>query len=130
MSDSATVGAVVYAKSLERVRDFYAQCCGLALTRSEDDHVVLDSPVFQLVILAVPRKIAESISVATPPVRREGTPIKLIFRVESIDAVRMLAARLGGQLNPPEREWNYRGQKVCDGHDPEGNVVQFRELTR
>lgn len=127
MSQTANAGAVLYAKNLARVSRFYAQCCGLELVHSEEDHVVLESPAFQLVILAIPKAIADSISIATPPVRRENTPIKLVFPVASIDAVRRLAADLGGELNPPEREWSYQGSKVCDGHDPEGNVVQFRE---
>jgi len=124
------MGAVLYAKSVERVRPFYVECCGLNAVHSEDDHVVLESPIFQLVILAIPEAIARSISITTPPIRRENTPIKLAFPVESIDAVRELATRHGGELNSPEREWRYQGRRVCDGHDPEGNVVQFRENAR
>lgn len=127
MSEQATVGAVLYAKSVERVGPFYVECCGLKVTHSEADHVVLESPAFELVILAIPQALAASISIATPPVRRESTPIKLVFHVDSIDVVREAAAKLGGALNPPERQWNYQGRRVCDGHDPEGNVVQFRE---
>ena len=26
-----------------------------------------------------------------------------------------------------EREWEFDGDRVCDGHDPEGNVLQLRE---
>jgi hypothetical protein len=25
--------------------------------------------------------------------------------------------------------WEFQGSRVCDGQDPEGNVVQFREST-
>ena len=130
MSHHATAGAVLYAKNVEPVSRFYAECCGLKVAHSEDDHVVLESPTFQLVILAIPEPIAASISITTPPARRTDTPIKLVFHVEGIDAVREAAARLGGELNPPGREWHYQGNKVCDGHDPEGNVVQFRERAR
>jgi predicted enzyme related to lactoylglutathione lyase len=127
MPHQTTVGAVLYAKSVERVSPFYVEACGLRITHSEDDHVVLESPTFRLVILAIPESIAASISIATPPARREATPIKLVFHIENINAIREVVTRLGGELNPPEREWNYHGSKVCDGHDPEGNVVQFRE---
>jgi predicted enzyme related to lactoylglutathione lyase len=122
------VGAVLYATHIERVSRFYTECCGLSMAHSEDDHVVLESPTFQLVILAIPESIAGSVSVATPPVRRENTPIKLVFHVNSIGAIRKVITGLGGELNPPEREWTYQGRRVCDGHDPEGNVVQFREI--
>jgi hypothetical protein len=127
MSHQATMDAVLYAKNIARVSFFYARSCGLRVTHSEDDHVVLESSTFQLVLLAIPEAIAASISITTPPIRRENTPIKLVFYVESIDAIRELAANLGGALNGPEREWHFQGNKVCDGHDPEGNVVQFRE---
>jgi predicted enzyme related to lactoylglutathione lyase len=123
----ATAGAVLYAKNVERISRFYAECCGLEVAHSEDDHVVLASPTFQLVILAIPASIAASIAITTPPTRRTQTPIKLVFHVDGIDAIREAAARLGGALDPPGREWQYQGNKVCDGIDPEGNVVQFRE---
>ena len=61
------------------------------------------------------------------PVRRADTPIKLVFTVASIEAARVLAAARGGQIDLPEREWQFREFRVCDGHDPEGNVVQLRE---
>jgi len=130
MSHQAKAGAVLYARNVERVRAFYAGCCGLEVAHSEDDHVVLESPTFQLVILAIPEAIAASISITTPPTRRTDRPIKLFFHVDSIDAIREAAAGLGGELNPPGREWQYQGSKVCDGIDPEGNVVQFRERAR
>jgi len=36
-------------------------------------------------------------------------------------------AMLGGQLNSTAREWKFRDTRVCDGHDPEGNMFQLRE---
>jgi len=127
MPHQATAGAVLYAKDVERMSRFYAQCCGLEVAHSGVDHVVLESPTFQLVIHSIPPSIAASIAIAAPPARRTDTPIKLYFHVEGIDAARESAARLGGALDPPGREWRLRADKVCDGIDPEGNVVQFRE---
>ncbi len=95
---AARAGAVVYAKDPARVAAFY------------------EGPA-----------IAASIVIETPPERRQDTPIKLVLPVSSLQAVRMAAARLGGALNAPEREWAWRGWRFCDGHDPEGNVVQFRQ---
>lgn len=130
MSEQANAGAVIYAKDLTRVSAFYAGALGFHVTHSEPDYVVLESPAFQLVIVAIPAHIAESIDVAEPPVRRSDTPIKLVFPVASIEAARATAASCGGQLSPPECEWQFQGFRVCDGHDPEGNVVQFRERLR
>jgi hypothetical protein len=30
-------------------------------------------------------------------------------------------------MEPADREWSFNGVTVCDGFDPEGNVIQFRE---
>jgi len=30
-------------------------------------------------------------------------------------------------MEPADREWSFNGVTVCDGVDPEGNVIQFRE---
>ncbi len=127
MSHPSKSGAVLYAKNVARVCTFYQEVAGLEMIRAEDDHVVLESPVFQLVILAVPAAIAATFEVATPPIPRTETPIKLFFPVVSIDEARRAAARLGGGLNPADRVWVYQGFNICDGYDPEGNVVQFRE---
>jgi predicted enzyme related to lactoylglutathione lyase len=128
MTTSFHAGAVLYAKDLARVRAFYEAVVGLRLERGDGDHVVLGSPVFQLVILGIPEDIASSIELASPPRRRSGTPIKLVFGVPSISAVRTAAAVHGGRLDPPEREWEFEGRRVCDGQDPEGNVFQLRQV--
>jgi predicted enzyme related to lactoylglutathione lyase len=130
MFDQPLSGAVVYAKDLGRVSAFYAGVLGFRVAHSEGGYVVLESPAFQLVIVAIPEHIAETIDLAEPPVPRTDTPIKLVFPVASIEAARAAAASRGGELNPPEREWQFHGFRVCDGRDPEGNVVQFRERLR
>ena len=128
MQDIDKAGAVIYAKDLRRLSRFYAEVLGLSTVEEAEDHIVLQSTAFELVVVAIPAHIAQQISVASPPVRREGTPIKLWFAVPGIDRVRECAARHGGELNAPERTWRFNGYLVCDGHDPEGNVFQVREL--
>ena len=120
-------GAVVYAKSVAKVSGFYADVADLRITHAEQDYVVLESPTFQLVVVAIPAEHAASIHIDVPPKRREATAIKLALPVVSIAAARVLAQSLGGELNPQEQEWHFQGSRICDGHDPEGNVVQFRE---
>ena len=61
-----------------------------------------------------------------PPVRREETPIKLVLPVRDLGGARTAAAALGGVVDGPEREWEFQGHRVVDGHDPEGNVFQVR----
>jgi predicted enzyme related to lactoylglutathione lyase len=128
MTSPITAGAVVYAKDLPRVTAFYAQVLGLEITDSEHDHVVLESQGFQLVVHAIPADIGESIDIATPPLRREDAAVKLVFPVPSLGAARVLAATHGGALDPADREWPFQDSRVCDAHDPEGNVIQLREI--
>lgn len=128
MSAKFAAGAVVYAKDLQGLARFYAGICGLPVVQQAADHALLQSEHFQLVLHALPPAIAAEIEIGSPPQRREEQAIKLCFRVASIAGARAVAAGLGGQVDGPEREWVFAGQRVCDGHDPEGNVIQLREL--
>ena len=130
MPTPITTGAVVYVIDVARLTAFYATVVGLSITSSEPDHAILESGSFQLVIHAIPAKIAASIEIACPPIPREDTPIKLVFLVPSIAAARKVATAHGGQVDPTEREWSFQTYRVCDGHDPEGNVIQLREIVR
>ena len=53
-------------------------------------------------------------------------PIKLVLPTGSLALSRARAAALGGAMNGEDREWPWQGDRVCDGHDPEGNVFQLR----
>lgn len=127
MSNPLAAGAVVYAKDIVRVSQFYSRVAGLVEQGKEDGFVALESSAFQLVVVAMPGRIAAQVQVASPPVRREDTAVKLVFFVPSIANARIAAAETGGALNGAEREWQFQGSRVCDGHDPEGNVFQLRE---
>ena len=37
---------------------------------------------------------------------------------------------MAARLNTPDSEWEWQDCRIRDGHDPEGNVVQFREPLR
>ncbi len=122
--------AVLYAKNLAAVQSFYEGALGLALEHAEIGHVLLGSPRFELVILQMPEAIGATITIADPPRARSETPIKLVFPVASLAAIRELAPQFGGALYATQREWTYRGFRICDGLDPEGNVFQCREKAR
>jgi len=122
-----TAGAVLYVKDIRRMASFYAAVLGFQETASDDTHVVLERPGFQLVIHGIPRDIAQSIDIATPPVRRATAAIKPVFVVESLAFVREAVESRGGVMNPVEKAWTFQGFTVCDGLDPEGNVLQFRQ---
>src|ERR1051325_5482365 len=110
-------GAVLYVRDIRRMVAFYSGVLGFRETGSDDDHVVLESPAYQLVILGIPKAIAASIEITTPPARRATAAIKPVFFVESIGAVREATEALGGTFNPVEKEWSFQGFTVCDGLD-------------
>lgn len=127
MVDIPRPGALLFAKDLDGLARFYERLLGLSVQRADGDHVVLASATFELIVHAIPAAIAQDITIGNPPEIREETPIKLLFPVASIADARAIAASLGGQLNPPDREWQAHGIRVCDGYDPEGNVFQLRQ---
>ncbi len=126
MSSLPIPGAVIYAKNLTRLSHFYEQIMQCGISHTDDTHSILAMAHFQLVIHAIPSHIADNIDIKDPPKRREDTAIKLILPVTDIGQARETASRLGGQIDVPEREWEFQHCRICDGHDPEGNVFQVR----
>jgi predicted enzyme related to lactoylglutathione lyase len=127
MTHRGLLGAVLYAKDLGRLVEFYCAVAGVESSSVDDGFAILGGRPSQFVIVSVPKGIADTIEVATPPEIREDTPIKLVFGVEDMARARSKAAELGGALKSAEDEWEFEGMKVCDGHDPEGNVYQLRQ---
>ena len=127
----AVVSLVVYAKDRDAVACFYAAELGLeAVDQSaeDDDFVILAGPGVELTVVRIPESIAAGIAIASPPEVREDTPFKPSFLVPSLAAARAAALSAGGRLQPEASEWRFRGYVQVDGLDPEGNVVQFRQL--
>jgi len=118
---------VIFAKNKKRVSAFYRETLGLVASEEAPSHDVLVGGGIELVIHAIPRKYATDIVITKPPSVREDTPIKPAFYVADLEAVRMAAKKTGGFLKPREQAWDIRGCVVLDGHDPEGNVVQFKQ---
>jgi len=127
MTHRGLTGAVLYAKDLERLVEFYSAVAGLDVQSAQKAFAVLGREPSRLVIVRIPKHIADSIDISTPPERREETPVKLVFSVDDIAAARTRAAERGGAVNAVEHEWEFVGAKVCDGHDAEGNVFQIRQ---
>jgi predicted enzyme related to lactoylglutathione lyase len=120
-------GAVIFAKDVPRVARFYEAVLSMTATTLEGGDLVLESADLQLVIHTIPSRIAKTIAITTPPKLRTDTAMKPFFAVDCLADARTRAVAAGGALNPPRQEFETRGFRACDGHDPEGNVVQFRE---
>jgi mRNA interferase ChpB len=121
-------GLVVFAKNKKRVSVFYRRTLGLHVAEEQASHDLLVGSGVELVIHAIPRKYAADIKISKPPRVREDTPFKPSFYVNDLAAVRSAAVAAGGGLKPIEQAWLIRGATVLDGHDPEGNVVQFKQV--
>ena len=129
MSDDLRTGAVLFARSLDRVAAFYSIVLGLREANRDDDHILLESPGFQLVVHRIIGGGSAAGEITVPPARRGTAAFKPVFFVPSLSRLRAIAEGHGGMLEPPDREWSFHGVTVCDGLDPEGNVIQFRQQT-
>jgi predicted enzyme related to lactoylglutathione lyase len=125
MAGAATSGVLIYAKDVERLSRFYETVLAMSRKYESSDLVVLNSPDAELVLHGVPPKITASISITTPPARREQSALKPFFAVASIANARTAAAQLGGEVF--DRPMSIRGYIACDACDPEGNLFQVRE---
>jgi hypothetical protein len=102
MINEPWTGAVLYAKDVDRVVAFYSGLVGLKIRRRQRDHIVLESPVFHLVILRIPKHRADSIEIENPPV---GAPGNTKFAGGG--------NKLSSQLRPPESKGSNHGDDAC-----------------
>jgi catechol 2,3-dioxygenase-like lactoylglutathione lyase family enzyme len=130
MSYKSRTGAVLFAKSPDRVAAFYSVVLGLSEASRDDDHILLESPGFQLVVHRIIVEGSAAREVTVPPTRRATAAFKPVFFLPSISRLRGVVEEHGGVMEPADREWSFNGVTVCDGLDPEGNVIQFRENAR
>ncbi|WP_157375749.1 VOC family protein [Alcanivorax hongdengensis] len=126
MTDPAP-GAVIFASDPARLASFYADLLTLTTVYREADKVVLSGEGLAITVLALPPSVAQNLTFASPPRRRDRLPMKLILPVASLALARERAPLLGGGMDPASSEWQAGNFRACDGFDPEGNVVQFRE---
>jgi predicted enzyme related to lactoylglutathione lyase len=124
MVNSTKPGAVIFTGNHKRLAKFYEAVTGLTVSFADDNITVLGSDTFELVIHSLPNEPA----VSEPPSIRQDSYIKPFFPVTSFAGTRERAASLGGQLAPQNEEWVARGFRACEAIDPDGNVIQFREV--
>jgi len=123
MATNVRPGAVIFTGNHKRLAKFYEAMTGLAVRFTDDNHTVLGSDTFELVI----HSLSGEPAVTEPPLAREDSYIKPFFPVTSLSEARERAAVLGGQLRTQNKEWAARGFRACEAIDPDGNVIQFRE---
>jgi predicted enzyme related to lactoylglutathione lyase len=119
--------AVIFVRDVPMMTEFYRKLAQMTFRSGDDGHSVLEIENFQLVIHAL--RGAPTSSVVDGVALRRDAYVKVCLPVESIAAARTIATQMGGAIKPPRNEWEApdRGFRACDGHDPEGNVLQVRE---
>lgn len=125
MSGPASAGLFIYAKDVSRLAGFYESLLGMSRAHATAELVVLRSADIQLIVHAIPAAIAASVSIATPPLKREDAALKFFFTVPSLAEAAAKAPALGGEVLP--EQWQGPGFRVCNAVDPEGNIFQLRE---
>ena len=126
-SQSGQAGLVVFAKSVKKLSAFYVRTLGLEVLESTRSHQLLGGNGYEVVVHAIPAKIAREITIAKPPVLREDSAMKPSFVVPDLQALRLAVVATGGWLKPEDMAWAIRGYTVLDGCDPEGNILQFKQ---
>ena len=126
MPDRAHVA--VYALDVARLASYYTNVAGFEIHEVDDGFTTLHVPTLELVLVRVRPEHADAAAVASPPKRREDTPIKVSLVVASLAAAREAAPAVGAVVDPSDAEWTWGGYTRVDGHDPEGNVVQLMEI--
>jgi predicted enzyme related to lactoylglutathione lyase len=127
MTATIKSGAVIFAKDVDAVARFYQHVVPMSILAKEDGAVRLENETVQLVIHALPSHVTKGVEISVPPVVRRATWIKPVFAVDSLERVSALVADFGGGMEPVSSAFVWAGFRAWDGHDPEGNQVQFRE---
>ena len=118
----------VFAKQVDKVSLFYQQALGLKVEVSDKTHDLLVGQNYEVVVHAISKAYAQSIEIESPPKRRDDVALKPTFVVDDLEVVRAAAKANGGFLKPIKQAWRIRGFIVLDGSDPEGNVIQFKQV--
>lgn len=127
MTTAPTPAVVLFVTDVVRVAAFYETLAGMTRTAQDDDHVVLTLAGFELVVHRMRGEPEPTRDASGTAAVREDSYTKTCLPVASIARAREVAAAHGGAIKPVDWEWAARGFRACDGHDPEGNVLQVRE---
>jgi len=117
MSGPAKFGAIVYARNIQELSEFYLNMFGLSVSHETDELVSLVGESFNIVVHIPPIELPE----------RNFNTLKMFVAVESLENARHRATEFGGEAL--EGEWSNPIFKVCNIADPEGNHIQLREFT-
>jgi len=120
-----SVSAVLFARDLKQVADFYEQAVGMRRQNADESHVSLDCYGFNLIVHQIPAHLLHASTDSAA--RREDAALRLNFPVQNIANARETAELLGGCIDARPPAWAAPNATVFLGHDPEGNVFKVSE---
>ena len=115
---------VVFSVDVRRLAVFYEAVLGTKPNHEPSGDIRLLGDRQEVLVHSVPAKIAKTIEVRTPPEPREGSAIKPVFDVESLEAALEQVKAKGGVVTG--RAFSIDGLTRHDVIDPDGNVIQLR----
>jgi predicted enzyme related to lactoylglutathione lyase len=123
LRSTSPAGAVIFTGDVDRLVKFYQAVTGMPIQVNDGSITVLGSDSFQVVIHAL---VGEPPGQASQP--RNDAYVKPFFEVKSLSEIRKRVASLGGQADPPSKEWAVGRFRACEAVDPDGNPIQFRQV--
>jgi predicted enzyme related to lactoylglutathione lyase len=115
---------VVFSVNVRRLAAFYEAVLGANPHHEPSGDIRLIGDREEVLVHSIPAKIVKTIEVRTPPEPREGSAIKPVFDVESLEAAMEQVNAKGGVVTA--RTFSIDGLTRHDVIDPDGNVIQLR----
>jgi predicted enzyme related to lactoylglutathione lyase len=115
---------VVFSVDVPRLAAFYEAVLGAKPNHEPSGDIRLLGDREEVLIHKLPAKIAKTIELRTPPEPREGSAIKPVFDVDSLEAALEQVDTRGGVVTG--RTFSIDGLTRYDVIDPDGNVIQLR----
>jgi len=119
---------VVYAKDMKTLARFYSCTLELKELEAESGFILLAGNGVEIAVVAIPEAMAARINISSPATAREETPLKFRFLVTGLAQAVEKATLAGGAFKLIASAWSWRGMKRLDGQDPEGSVLQLRQV--
>jgi hypothetical protein len=115
---------VVFSVDVRRLAAFYEVVLGAQPSLESSGDIRLTNDRDEVLIHSIPKKIAEQIEISIPPAPRDGSPLKPMFDVHSLETALDGVEATGGVIT--SRAFSLDGVTRRDVLDPDGNVIQLR----